>query len=94
MRPPSIDEFIEKNAPDQSKLIKAGIQAFIDWVEYWQYGTCAVCDKELSDHEKMTIGYSDYNRTCMLHRNYGLDLSVTNVRKKMGFPARPDYWIE
>ena len=45
---------------------------------------CAFCDKELTEEEKSSVNASDFNYTCIEHKNKRTIFQVDLIRKELG----------
>lgn len=70
MKPISVSEYLKvHNIPED--LAKSIIEVYNAERKYLNYSCCNICDKELSDKDKMEIDAHHFLIVCIDHKEYG-----------------------
>lgn len=94
MKPISLKEWVEKNCPEQKRLIKDALRVQREYDKYFGSRCCDICDKELTPQElNNNLTPFHFLKCCDEHLKYSEWFDREKARRDAGITYEPTYEI-
>jgi hypothetical protein len=93
-KPITLQEFADQHR-ESIGLIKQVVEVITKNYQWSRHGHCAICDKELTKAEFLSIEPMHFHRTCKEHRQYATCYMIDGIRHDIaGLPPLETAYLQ